>query len=107
MKNSNDNFLSLVGTYKVDPADAEAFARIAAGSIGSIASKTGCLYYIASQDVAEPGVFHLAEGWVDKATLDAHMSSPDFQAILEEAMKLRILSREIYISESKGRTLIS
>ena len=107
MKNSSDSYLSVVGTYKVDPADAAAFAGIAAGSVLATASKPGCLYYIASQDVVEPGVFHLAEGWADKATLDKHGSSPDFQEMLAKAMKLRILSREIYVSDSTGRTLIS
>ena len=62
-------------------------------------------YYIASQDVNEAGVFHLSEGWSDKAALDAHTSSADFQAMLAQAMKLRILSREIYLSHSQGRTL--
>jgi len=86
---------------------AAAFASIAAGSVPDTASKPGCLYYIASQDVNEPGVFHLAEGWADKAALDAHTSSPDFHAMLEKAMQLRILNREIYISESTGRTALS
>jgi len=105
MSSSTDTYLSIVGTYRVDPADAAAFASIAAGSVPATASKPGCLYYIASQDVSEPGVFHLSEGWVDKAALDAHTSSPDFNAMLEKAMKLRILSREIYLSSSQGRTL--
>ena len=105
MSSATDTFLSIVGTYRVDPADAAAFASIAAGSVPATVSKMGCLYYIASQDVNEPGVFHLSEGWSDKAALDAHTSSADFQAMLAQAMKLRILSREIYLSHSQGRTL--
>ena len=107
MSSSTDTYLSIVGTYKVDPADAAAFASIAARSVPATASKPGCLYYLASQDVNEPGVFHLAEGWTDKAAFDAHTGSPDFHAMLEKAMKLRILSREIYLSNSQGRTLVS
>ncbi|WP_417767028.1 putative quinol monooxygenase [Stappia sp.] len=105
MNSSADTYLSIVGTYRVDTADAAAFASIAADSVPATVNKPGCLYYIASRDVNEPGVFHLAEGWADKAALDAHTSSPDFHAMLEKAMKLRILSREIYISHSQGRTL--
>ena len=71
MSSATDTFLSIVGTYRVDPADAAAFASIAAGSVPATVSKMGCLYYIASQDVNEAGVFHLSEGWSDKAALDA------------------------------------
>ena len=107
MSTSTDSFLSVVGTYKVDPADAAAFAKLAADSVEAISQKEGCLYYIASQDLRQPGVFHLSEGWAGQAALDKHTNSPDFKAMIEKAMTLRILSREIYVSESKGRTLAS
>lgn len=107
MSNSSDSFLSVTGTYKVDPADASAFAEIAANSVLTTANKPGCLYYVASRDVADPSVFHLSEGWANQVALDAHSNSPDFHETLENAMKLRILSREIYVSQSKGRTLVS
>ena len=107
MTDFSGSYLSVTGSYRVDPADAAAFAGIAASSVPMTAKKSGCLYYIASEDVTEPGVFHLAEGWANQAALDAHSSSADFREMLESAMKLRILSREIYISESKDRTLVS
>lgn len=107
MTNSSGSFISVVGTYKVDPDDASAFASIAADSVLTTTRKPGCIYYIASRDVVEPGIFHLTEGWADQAALDAHSSSPDFQEMLAKAMRLRILGREIFVSESKGRTLVS
>lgn len=101
-----ENFVSLVGTYEIDPLDAAAFASIATASIDPIVNKPGCLYYIASQDLKRANVFHLAEGWATQADLDAHLGSPDFLTMLEQAGKLRIVRREIYLSQSTGRTLL-
>lgn len=70
-------------------------------------NKQGCLYYIASQDVKHPNVFQLTEGWASQADMDVHVASPEFKQMLEQAFKLRILRREIYISESKGRRLMA
>ncbi|GAB3263661.1 putative quinol monooxygenase [Chitinimonas naiadis] len=101
------SFVSIVGTYQVDIQDVSAFAKIATESVAQTVNKRGCLYFLAAQDVARPGVFHLSEGWASQADLDEHIASPDFQRTLEQAFKLRILSREIYVSESKGRTLMA
>jgi quinol monooxygenase YgiN len=104
---ATERFISLVGTYEIDPLDAAAFESIATASIDQIVNKPGCLYYIASRDLKQSNVFHLAEGWATQADLDAHIGSPDFQHMLEQALKLRIVRREIYVSESTGRTLMS
>jgi len=101
-----ESFVSLVGTYEIAPLDAAAFASIATASIDQIVKKPGCLYYIASQDLKQPHVFHLAEGWATQADLDAHTASPAFLKMLEQAFKLRIVRREIYLSQSTGRTLM-
>ena len=101
-----ERFVSLVGTYEIDPLDAAAFARIATASADQIANKPGCLYYIASQDLKQANMFHLAEGWATQEDLDAHLGSPDFLTMLEQAFTLRIVRREIYLSQSAGRTLL-
>lgn len=103
---TTERFVSLVGTYEIDPLEAAAFARIATASIDQIAGKPGCLYYIAAQDLTRANVFHLTEGWATQGALDAHLSSPDFLTMLEQAFTLRIVRREVYLSESAGRTLL-
>lgn len=103
---ASENFVSLIGTYEIDPRDAAAFASIATASLDAIVNKPGCLYYTASQDLKQANVFHLAEGWSTQADLDVHLGSPDFQKMLEQAGKLRIVRREIYLSGSTGRTLL-
>ena len=103
---TTERFVSLVGTYEIDPLDAAAFARIATASVDQIAGKPGCLYYIAAQDLKRANVFHLTEGWATQADLDSHLGSTDFLAMLEQAFTLRIVRREIYVSESARRTLL-
>lgn len=103
----SESFISIVGSYEIDPLDIAAFASIAAQSIEQTVGKRGCLYYIASQDLGKANVFHLTEGWATQADLDDHCASPVFKNMLEQAFKLRISSREIYLSESKGRTLLA
>ncbi len=103
----NESFISIVGSYEIDPLDVAAFAKIATESVEQTVKKPGCLYYIASRDVRKPNVFHLTEAWATQADLDSHGASPVFKNMLEQAFKLRILRREIYRSESKGRTLLA
>ena len=102
-----DRFVSIVGSYEIDPQDAAAFAAIAAQSVANTVNKPGCLYYIASQDVTQPNVFHLTEGWASQAALDEHVASLAFKAMLDAAFKLRIVKRAIYLSESSGRKLMT
>jgi quinol monooxygenase YgiN len=102
-----ESFISIVGSYEIDPRDVAAFARIATESVESTVNKKGCLYYIVSQNVKVPNTFHLTEGWATQADLQAHGASPTFKNMLEQAFKLRIVSREIYMSESKGRKLLT
>ena len=102
-----NNFISLVGSYEIHPHDVAAFAQIATGSVQRTRETFGCLYYIASQDLTKPTVFHLAEGWVSQTHLDSHLASTPFKEMLAQASKLKILKREIYVSQSHGRTLMA
>lgn len=104
MDDSTDNFLALVGSYRVHPDDAPAFAEIAVRAVEQTVSKPGCLYFTIAEDVTKPGVFHLSEGWTDRAALDRQMASAEFAEIFEQASRLRILGRQVYIAEARGRT---
>jgi quinol monooxygenase YgiN len=102
----SESFVSIVGSYEVDSNDITAFANIATESIKATLTKRGCLYYIASQDLLKSNVFHLAEGWASQTDLNDHLASASFKEMMEQALKLRILNREIYVSQSHGRTLL-
>lgn len=103
MTHSTDDFLALVGSYRLHPDDAPAFAKIARQCVEQTVTRPGCLYFTIAEDVSEPGLFHLSEGWADRAALDEHLASADFAEILDQAGRLRILGRQAYISEARGR----
>jgi quinol monooxygenase YgiN len=103
MREYPQHYLVLVGRYEVDPQDSSAFASIAAQCVAQTTVKPGCLYFTIAQDVTNPGVFHLSEGWVDRAALDAHLASADFATIVEQVSRLRLRHREAYVSQATGR----
>ncbi len=46
------------------------------------AKEPGCLVYTLMEVIGEPGRFLTFERWTDKASLDAHMVTPDIKAIV-------------------------
>ncbi|WP_287833841.1 putative quinol monooxygenase [Acidiphilium sp.] len=103
MSEESGRFLALVGSYRLAPEDAPAFAEIARRCVALTVVKPGCLYFTIAEDVSVPGLFHLSEGWADRAALDAHLSSADFAAVLAEAGRLRVLGRTAFVAEASGR----
>jgi quinol monooxygenase YgiN len=45
----------------------------------------------AAQSVDDPGTFNLMQGWSNRESYDAHVASAEFQSVLHDAMRLRIL----------------
>lgn len=98
--------LALTGYYRLHFGDAEKFRMIAAASVETTRGKDGCLYYSFAEDVAEPGLFRVAEGWRDRAALDTHLSSPDFADTLRQAGEMRITERQVHtFTASDSRSL--
>lgn len=104
MIHPTDSYLALVGTYTIHPDDALAFRAIAAQCVTETVQKPGCLYFTIAEDVAQRGVFHLSEGWADRAALDTHLASAAFAETVRRASQLRLLHREAYVAQAQGRT---
>lgn len=79
--------------YVVDAADIGAFKNVAARMVEHARRRPGCSFLNAAQDVSDPGTFHLTEGWSSEDALNARIGSEEFQAVLGEALRLRIRSR--------------
>jgi quinol monooxygenase YgiN len=45
-------------------------------------TEPGCLHYDLYEDAAAPGRFLTVEVWADKASIEAHMATPQIQAAL-------------------------
>ena len=92
---SHDPFRSLLvqTTYRVHPEDADTFKDIAERMAKDARLREGNTFLLAGQDISNPAVFHLTEGWKSQQAIDEHLASPGFQSILAEAQQLRIEDR--------------
>ncbi|HWU71902.1 MAG TPA: antibiotic biosynthesis monooxygenase [Sphingomonas sp.] len=79
--------------YVLDPTDTAAFKDLAARMAQAARRRSGCSFLNAAQDVLDPNIFHLTEGWTGQSELAEHFNSDEFQTILKEALGLRIRER--------------
>lgn len=86
-------------TYQVNPEDAEAFKNITQRMAEDARQREGNAFLLAAQDVSNPAIFHLTEGWENQQAIDKHVANEDFQRVLAEAMQLRIESRSVTVFE--------
>lgn len=91
---------ALIGkaTYHLHPDDVDAFKGIMNRVTGNADSPPGNLFFHVAQDVGDPTTVYLVEGWDSGESAAAYLRDPGFQALLAEAMALRIRDRrgEIY-----------
>ena len=84
-------------TYHLHADDVAAFKPIAIRVAQTAKEHAGCLFFETAQDLAEPTLIHLSEGWASHEALAAFSTSTGFQALLQEAMALRILDRSVSV----------
>ena len=98
--------LLIYTTYRLLPADVDAFRSLALRMAAMAKARDGCAFVDVAQDVGDPGTFRLIESWRDRAALDAHGASEEFQAVLKEAAALGIVDRSIDVYSIAGRTTV-
>jgi quinol monooxygenase YgiN len=72
--------LIVAGEIEIDPArhaDAVAAAR---EMMETTRREKGCVSYVFSADLADPGRFRIFEEWESQAALDAHFAAPHMAA---------------------------
>ena len=82
-------------TYHLHTDDVAAFKPIAVRVAQAARESAGCVSFEAAQDLTDPTLIHLIEGWASHEALAAFATSDGFQALLKEAMALRILGRSV------------
>lgn len=91
------------GTLRVHPNDARAFADIIAGTIEDVLRNPAVCYYNVGVDVADPALFHVVEGWTDRAALALHNQSEEHQTALREVgAKVRLVERNMRAYDVTG-----
>lgn len=86
---------ALIGkaAYHLHPDDVDTFKAIMKQLAADGARSPGCLFYDIAQDVGDPTTIYLIEGWDSGESVMAYISNPAFQALLSEALALRITGR--------------
>ena len=64
--------IAVLGTFRLPPENVAAALPLMAEVIAQTLAEPGCLAYSYAQDIADPGLFHVAERWTDRAALDLH-----------------------------------
>ena len=84
-------------TYRLHTDDVATFKLITIRVAQAAREQAGCLFFDAAQDLADPTLTHLIEGWASREALAAFSASHKFQVLLQEAMALRILDRSVSV----------
>jgi quinol monooxygenase YgiN len=91
------------GTYRLDPADRDAFVAQSVETIHTSRGEKGCLEYVIAADLTDSGRAILSERWESTDDLDAHSRALSLRR--EEAAAsgapagVTVLSREFWIYE--------
>jgi quinol monooxygenase YgiN len=74
-EDAEESALVIVGRFRVEAAETEAFLSTRLAGIEAARRAPGCLTYTVSADPLEPGVVHLFEHWASRAALRAHLGA--------------------------------
>ncbi|WP_267381502.1 MULTISPECIES: putative quinol monooxygenase [unclassified Sphingomonas] len=96
----------IYATYRIQPNDVEAFRDVATRMANAARPRDGCVFLDVTEEVGAAGTFRLIEAWRDQAALNAHISTPDFQSLFEEAGKLGIIDRQADAYSISGRAAL-
>ena len=88
---TNPTAFLIKATYRLHSDDIEQFRSLASRMAANARKRSGCIFQDATQNVDDPGTFNLMQGWSDRESFDAYIASAEFQSVLHDAMRLRIL----------------
>jgi quinol monooxygenase YgiN len=84
----------IYATYRIEPGDVETFRDVASRMANAAKLRDGCVFLDVTEEVGAAGTFRLIEAWRDQGALNAHLSTPDFQTLFEEAGTLGIIDSQ-------------
>lgn len=96
----------IYATYRIQPSDVEAFRDVASRMASAARLRDGCVFLDVTEEGGAIGTFRLIEAWRDQAALSAHLSTPEFQSVFEEAGNLGIIERQADVYSISGRAAL-
>ncbi len=95
--------LIVAGTIHVDPADVDRLRVAAAELMTATHAEPGCIEYVFSVSVADPGAVNIFEVWESEADLEAHFEMPHMATFRSALSELTITGRSISKYEVSSR----
>jgi quinol monooxygenase YgiN len=87
--------IAVLGSFRL-PAEALDRARpLMHAVIEATLAEPGCRAYSYAEDVAEPGLFRVAELWDSREALSAHFDTPHMKAWAEQRSVLGFFDRQV------------
>ena len=80
----------IAGYISIDPAKREQAIAAVRPLMEATHKEAGCVAYIFSEDLVEPGTFRLFEEWKSQADVDAHTQTPHMATFQKVAPTLGI-----------------
>jgi quinol monooxygenase YgiN len=68
--------LLILGTFRISPGAIDAARPAMTRMIAESRAEPGCIEYSYSEDLLDPGLFHVTERWRDREALAGHFSAP-------------------------------
>ncbi len=90
----------VMGTFRMPEENVAAALPLAAKVVAATQCEDGCIQYSYARDLTDPGLFHVAERWRDRAALMAHFRAPHMAVWAQERAGLGLYDRNIRVYES-------
>ena len=88
--------LIVAGTIKVDPADVSRLSAAAAEMMAATHEEPGCIEYVFSISVADPGNVQIFEVWESAEDLEKHFTLPHMATFQTTLKDLTITGRSLH-----------
>jgi quinol monooxygenase YgiN len=96
--------LNVIAAYRVNPADADAVAKLLAEHAAASESEPGCRQFLAHQAQDDPGRFYLYETYDSEDAFEEHRHTPHFRRNIQTTLAPLLIEREWHICTPPLRT---
>ncbi len=83
------------GRIRIDPKDRDKAVQAAETMMRESNAEAGCISYVLSGDLEDPGLFRIFEEWEDEAALKAHFKTPHMAAFNKVIGSLKVLEVDV------------
>lgn len=87
--------LVVAGSVSIDPANREAAVAATLAAMEATRQEEGCISYVISADLADPGRFLIFEEWESGDALKAHFTQPHMAAFQKAMGSLGVLEMKV------------